>query len=171
MLLATLNLFRGKVDAAVEHLLPSVRSFSTGSSNTAGARNMTARVLLIKNEATQALEQARQAQVEGKGQSAEWEGIFMESMTLGRLGRMNEAEQAADRLVEERLPSRPSRKNDATIGFSESWRSFEVTLREPFKSSKRHNPCSWREDFPASTFPSGLLWARPTCSRCKRTKP
>jgi Flp pilus assembly protein TadD len=40
----------------------------------------------------QALEEARKAQVEGKGQSSEWEAIFLESMALGRLGRLDRGE-------------------------------------------------------------------------------
>ena len=83
-LLARIKLFHGQSDDALESFGP----------------NGKAQVLLAKDQPARALEKAREAQVGGRGQYAEWEGIFLESLALGRLGRMDEAQKAADRLLE-----------------------------------------------------------------------
>ena len=83
-LLARIELFHGRTNAALE---------SFGS-------NGQAHVLLAKGEAAPALEKARKIQVEDRGQESEWEGIFLESLALGRLGRKDEAERAAAKLLE-----------------------------------------------------------------------
>ena len=98
--IATIRLFHGKTDEALEFLKQAVLAYEEPSYNTAQTRNEKAYVLLAKDEAVRALEEARKAQIEGEGQSSEWEGIFLESLSLGRLGRMDEAEKTADKLLE-----------------------------------------------------------------------
>jgi tetratricopeptide (TPR) repeat protein len=55
------------------------------------------------------LDQARAAQQAGKGQRPEWNGIYIESLALAKLGRMAEARQAAEKLLE-RTASIPTEK-------------------------------------------------------------
>ena len=56
--------------------------------------------MLARDEPDAALAPAREAQEQGKGNSGEWVGLYVESLALARLGRMEEADRQAEKLRE-----------------------------------------------------------------------
>ena len=106
--LALLSLYRGDSAGALEHLDRAAVHQDPGT-RSAAARAQAAHVLLERGEAEPALELARMAQREGKGNYPEWEGLFYESIAAAQLNRAGEALGLAERL-RERTESIPTEK-------------------------------------------------------------
>ena len=61
-------------------------------------------VLLETGKPTEALEEARRAQQDGKGNPPEWGGLFLEAIAHEKLGRTEDADRAAERLRQRTAP-------------------------------------------------------------------
>jgi tetratricopeptide (TPR) repeat protein len=66
-------------------------------------------VLIENGQLARALEHTRGAQQEGRGNIAEWEGLFFEGLARAKLGRIEAANEAAEKLTERTKPI-PSEK-------------------------------------------------------------
>ncbi len=107
--MALVSLYRGEASRALELLGRAEHAYEEPTDRSAGVAIESAHVLLARGDLEPALEKARTAQRDGQGHTPEWEGIFFESLALAKLGRMTDANQAAERLLE-RTASIPTAK-------------------------------------------------------------
>ncbi len=104
--LAFVRLYHGESERALELL---GRDENADEDPSAVASNEAALVLLARGDFAQALEKSRAAQSIEPGHTPEWEGIVLESLALANLGRIEEARQAAEKLLA-RTASMPTEK-------------------------------------------------------------
>jgi tetratricopeptide (TPR) repeat protein len=105
-LVAVNALYRGRSREALA-ALPAAEDFGEPDPIRAQSKAYEAYVLLEKGRPTEALEQARIARRDGRGDIAEWEGLFVAALAQAKLGRWSEAETIAEELrqIAESLPT------------------------------------------------------------------
>ncbi len=107
--LARLHLYHGRSHEALTQIDQAVNAYEDPQLTTAEARIMAADVLLEQGNEARALEQAREAQREGKGNFPEWEGLFLVSLAYAKLGQWEETEKTLQEL-RQRTASLPTEK-------------------------------------------------------------
>jgi len=107
--LAITRLYQGRAAEALRLLEQAARAYPEPGLVRAGAWSYAAHVSLERDAAARALEQAQRAQKEGKGDLAEWEGLFFTASSQARLGRKEEAQKTAEEL-RRRTESLPTEK-------------------------------------------------------------
>jgi tetratricopeptide (TPR) repeat protein len=107
--LARLHLYHGRSHEALNNIEQAVRAFEEPHLTMAEARIMAAEVLLERDNAARALEQTREAQLEGAGNFPEWEGLFLASVAYAKLEQWDAAERTAKEL-RQRTESLPTEK-------------------------------------------------------------
>jgi tetratricopeptide (TPR) repeat protein len=95
---AMTHLYGGRSVEALNLIEQANRESSSPGLHTADSRSLAAYILLEKLRVTAALEQAQEAQREGKGHRSEWNGLFLAALAQARLGRWDEAEKTAKEL-------------------------------------------------------------------------
>jgi TolB-like protein/Flp pilus assembly protein TadD len=105
--LAITRLIQGHFEEALTILNEAEQVFGQSDTRTAFAHNYMSRILIERDQPGLALEHAQMAQMEGRGNDAEWEGLFLASLALGKLNEWEEAERTAEtlRLKAESLPT------------------------------------------------------------------
>jgi tetratricopeptide (TPR) repeat protein len=109
--LATAWLYRGRARDGLRLIEQSARS-SKADVHRGFLHSRSAFVLLEQGNPAKALEQAQKARSEGKGNLPEWEGLFVSSLALAKLGRWEDAEKIAEtfRLKAEALPTQKEKR-------------------------------------------------------------
>jgi len=107
--LAITRLYQGRSAEALRLLEQAARAYSEPGLVSASAWSYAGHVSLERDAAARALEQAQRAQREGKGDLAEWEGLFFTASSQARLGRKEEAQKTAEEL-RRRTESLPTEK-------------------------------------------------------------
>jgi serine/threonine protein kinase/tetratricopeptide (TPR) repeat protein len=109
MNLAILELYRGQAQNALALLARAADLYHEPSLFTGWARSMAGHVFLQKHQLVDAVKVAKLAQHDGKGNPPEWEGLFLESVSLAKQGSFEKAEQKAEELLR-RTESIPTEK-------------------------------------------------------------
>ena len=98
--LAGLQLYLGNASEALRWARKAGSVYSQPEPDQTEGATLAARIWLGRNEPNAALAPAREAQEQGKGNSGEWIGLYLESLALARLGRMEDADRQAEKLRE-----------------------------------------------------------------------
>ena len=96
--LSVLRLYQGRSRESLEILERSIIEQEGLQTFSAGSRNSMASILLFNGKAEDALQHAEAAQNEGRGDSQEWRGLFIASLSRAMLGRWDQARHTADNL-------------------------------------------------------------------------
>ena len=102
--LARLHLYRGDSSEALRWAKKAASVYSPPEPDQTQGATLTAWILLQRNEPDAALAPAREAQEQGKGNWGEWVGLYLESLSLSRLRRMDDAAKVAEKLRERIAP-------------------------------------------------------------------
>jgi tetratricopeptide (TPR) repeat protein len=111
---ALIRLYQGRSREGLDLLEQAALAYEEPSHNSASARVSAAEVLLELGDVEAALEQARRAQREGKGNTPEWEGLFLEALSHAKLGHRDDAEKTVSKF-EERTGSLPTQKKERRL--------------------------------------------------------
>jgi serine/threonine protein kinase/tetratricopeptide (TPR) repeat protein len=107
--LSLAHLYVGKSEEAVVLLDQAAQAFEEPGLDRAWTHNTIAQVLLEQGRSARALEHAERAQDEGRGDRPEWHGLVLAALVQASLGRWDEAEKTAERLLR-RTESIPTQK-------------------------------------------------------------
>jgi tetratricopeptide (TPR) repeat protein len=107
--IALTHLFHGRTKEGLGLLEQAKDDYAEPDVNRAKADIYAACIALERGQAAQALEKARAAQKEGKGDPPEWEGLFFAALAQATQGNWAEAERTAEEL-ERRTESLPTEK-------------------------------------------------------------
>jgi serine/threonine protein kinase/tetratricopeptide (TPR) repeat protein len=177
---AVTSLYKGRSREALSSIEEMARAFRSPDPHNGDACNLSAHVLLENDRATETIEQAERARIEGNGNEPGWEGIFWSALAQAKLGNQSEAQKMAEelRLAAEELPTDKEirryhhllgelalSRGEASLAIHELERAQSLLPPKGFStatlSSRVHH----------STFPSGSLSPRPTSRPASRTKP
>lgn len=92
------ELYRGRAKAALALIERALADYPERGLGTADLRSLAAYIIDELDLPTEALEQAREAEREGKGHRPEWQGLFSASVARARLGESEQAEKVAEAL-------------------------------------------------------------------------
>jgi serine/threonine protein kinase/tetratricopeptide (TPR) repeat protein len=106
---ALLMLHRGQSESALASLDRAMEAPAEPGRLSGLSHSLASHVLLEIGQLSQSLDRARQAQNEGRGNIAEWEGLFFEGVAHAKSVRVEAASEAAEKL-RERTTSIPSEK-------------------------------------------------------------
>jgi serine/threonine protein kinase/tetratricopeptide (TPR) repeat protein len=95
---ASNDLFRGRSRDALVQIESAARAYSTPGAATGEARILAADLLLQKGELSEALEQAKQARQDARGDRGEFNGLFVTAVAQARLGDHDAAAKTAAEL-------------------------------------------------------------------------
>jgi tetratricopeptide (TPR) repeat protein len=101
---AFLKLLQGRSRDALRFFERAVDLFEVSGRVSAVSDCIAGHVLLETERPDAALKHAQRAQKDGRGNFPEWRGIFVEALARAKLGRMDEAEVAAERLKQRTEP-------------------------------------------------------------------
>jgi tetratricopeptide (TPR) repeat protein len=94
----TNELFRGRSRQALVQIESAARAYAAPGANSGEARFLAADLLLEKGQLGEALEQAKQARQEARGDRGEFDGLFVEAVAQARLGDHEAAAKTAAEL-------------------------------------------------------------------------
>jgi tetratricopeptide (TPR) repeat protein len=94
--LAHAHFFHGQTEEGLKRLEPAMNE--VGDQNLIKTHIYAGHILLEKGLFAQALEQARTARHEGRGDLPEWQGLFLAALAHAKLGEWTEADETAEEL-------------------------------------------------------------------------
>jgi tetratricopeptide (TPR) repeat protein len=101
---AILELYKGQTQNALPLLNHAAELFHEPGLLSGWAHSMAGHMLFENHQFSDSLNQSRLAQQHGKGNPPEWEGLFLEALTLAKQGRVEEASKTAAELLERTEP-------------------------------------------------------------------
>jgi tetratricopeptide (TPR) repeat protein len=104
-----LELYKGRTPRALQLLNLAAEVFEEPGLLAAWAHSMSGHVLLESHQFSDCVNRAKLAQEYGKGNPPEWEGLFLESLSLARQGKLGEAKKTAETL-QQRTEPMPTQK-------------------------------------------------------------